>query len=174
MCKLDHAPLKPDPLEIRMKKKEAKQEAKKQEICNRLLENVERSKQRQEQLKPDKEYQMIEDGYKLREEKQARKLLRANNFETKVLLEDSSDDEGHEGDSDDPNRSESTKEIRRILKSVSEDQYEARHYQMITELRIRKMLAREKIKYPTKEQFDERKSELRDLYQIFVNQVETL
>jgi len=37
---------------------------------------------------------------------------------------------------------ESTKEIRRILKSVGEDNYEARHYEMITELRVRKMLAR--------------------------------
>ena len=36
---------------------------------------------------------------------------------------------------------------------------------MMTELRIRKMLAREKIKYPTKEQFDQRKNELKELYQ---------
>ena len=94
-------------------------------------------------------------------------MLRANNFETKVLLEDSSEDESGGGEADDTTQAESTKEIRRILNSVSEDQYEARHYQMITELRIRKMLAREKIKYPTKESFEERKNELRELYSIF-------
>ena len=38
---------------------------------------------------------------------------------------------------------------------------------MISELRIRKMLAQEKIKYPTKELFESRKKELRDLYTIF-------
>ena len=38
---------------------------------------------------------------------------------------------------------------------------------MMTELRIRKMLAREKIKYPTAESFDQRKHELQDLYSAF-------
>ena len=35
---------------------------------------------------------------------------------------------------------------------------------MITELRIRKILAKEKIKYPTKDSFDDRKIELTKLY----------
>lgn len=50
------------------------------------------------------------------------------------------------------------------MKSVADEKYEERHLKMITELRIRKMLAREKIKYPTKESFDSRKAELRQLY----------
>lgn len=38
---------------------------------------------------------------------------------------------------------------------------------MITELRVRKMLKREKISYPSNESFDKRKKELRDLFSIF-------
>ena len=38
---------------------------------------------------------------------------------------------------------------------------------MMSELRIRTMLSREKIKYPTKESFIERKQELKQLYQAF-------
>ena len=38
---------------------------------------------------------------------------------------------------------------------------------MITELRVRKMLKREKINYPTKEVFEKRKKELKDLFCIF-------
>ena len=62
---------------------------------------------------------------------------------------------------------ESTKEIRRVLNSISQDQYEPRHYAMVNELRVRKMLAREKINYPTKESFNQRKKELSELFKIF-------
>ena len=37
VCKLDHAPLKPDPIEARMRKKEAKVLKEKQQICDQLL-----------------------------------------------------------------------------------------------------------------------------------------
>ena len=62
---------------------------------------------------------------------------------------------------------ESIKELKRVLNSVDKTQYEERHHAMISELRIRKMLAREKIKYPTKESFVQRKQELRTLYSTF-------
>ena len=52
---------------------------------------------------------------------------------------------------------ESIKELRRYLRSVPEAHYDERHYKLMSELRIRKMLSQEKIKYPTKESFDERK-----------------
>ena len=73
----------------------------------------------------------------------------------KVLLEESSDDGGN-GDRSDNNmsQSDSIKELKRVLNSVDKSQYEERHHMMISELRIRKMLAREKIKYPTVESFD--------------------
>ena len=58
----------------------------------------------------------------------------------------------------------SVKDIKRILNSVTEDMYEERHLKMINELRIRKMLAQEKIKYPTNESFEDRKIELMKLY----------
>ena len=38
---------------------------------------------------------------------------------------------------------------------------------MITELRIRKMLDKKKISYPTKETLQKRKDELKELYQTF-------
>ena len=44
-------------------------------------------------------------------------------------------------------RTDSVKEIKRVLKRVSQEEYEERHHEMVTELRIRKMLTREKIKY---------------------------
>lgn len=118
------------------------------------------------------EYIEVEHSYKLEEERKARKLQRANDFATKVLLQESSgDDENDIGKGQDQGNdekpSESTKEIRRILNSVSEEKYDQRHYKMITELRVRKMLKREKINYPTKEVFEKRKKELKDLFCIF-------
>ena len=59
------------------------------------------------------------------------------------------------------------------MNSLSEDQYDAHHYAMVTELRVRKMLAREKINYPTKESLEHRKKELRDLYSIFNSAAKT-
>ena len=40
VCKLDHAPLKPDLLAIRANKKEAKREKKREDIKLKLLQNV--------------------------------------------------------------------------------------------------------------------------------------
>ena len=113
-----------------------------------------------EQPKKQKGFVQVEEGYRAKEAKRARREERANNFDMKVLLEES---EG-EGDSglDERNVStESIKELKRVLNSVEKSQYEERHHAMISELRIRKMLAREKIKYPTSESFKERKQELR-------------
>lgn len=86
-----------------------------------------------------------------------------------MLLEESSGDEKDASAVDDDNysQSDSVKELKRVLKSVSKDEYQERHHNMITELRIRKMLARQKIKYPTKESFTKRKNELIELYRTF-------
>jgi len=52
----------------------------------------------------------------------ARKLQLANNFETKVLLEESSDEDEKDAMGMDSNgQTESTRELRRILKGVEED-----------------------------------------------------
>ena len=68
-------------------------------------------------------------------------------------------------------QAESTRELKRVLNSVSKEDYQARHHHMITELRIRKMLAREKINYPTHEAFAKRKAELRELYTTLSNAI---
>ena len=81
-------------------------------------------------------------------------------------MEESSENEGTDGEDAKSagSKTDSVKEIKRILNSVSQDKYEVRHHEMITELRIRKILAKEKIKYPTKDSFDDRKIELTKLY----------
>ena len=62
------------------------------------------------------------------------------------------------------------KHLKKALNNVPEDQYDDRHRQMMTELRIRKMLSREKIShYPDKLSFDQRKQELKQLYSTFKN-----
>lgn len=94
--------------------------------------------------------------------KKIKKKSRENNFDVKALLEESSDEEKGE-----------VNEIKKVLKSVSRDQYEERHHQMITELRIRKMLARDNIKESTKEQLDDRKKELMELYSTFSSALKT-
>ena len=133
----------------------------------KVLDTVEKASFKKGRNQPNQEYKDIESQYKLKEEKRARKLMKKNNFETKVLLEASSDDEGDDqyvNSEDNLSQTSSTKELKRVLNSVHESEYEARHHQMITELRIRKMLAREKIRYPSMEAFDSRKAELRKLY----------
>ena len=141
---------------------------KKQAICQKMLDNVQENKKRKGEVKLRKEFVDIEHAYRLKEEKQARRDLRKDDFATKVLLEESSSDDDEFGCAQKLNENgvgqlpslkhpESTSEIKRILNSVIEGQYEARHYAMITELRVRKMLAREKINYPSKESFDRRK-----------------
>ena len=72
VCKLDHAPLKPDLLEARAKRKEAKREKKKQDIQASMLSNIEQCKKRQEVLQPQKEFMEIEAAFKAREAKQLR------------------------------------------------------------------------------------------------------
>ena len=141
-----------------------KQAKKKQDITNHFLSNLEKGKKRPGVLKPVKEFVRIENAYKAKEEKKARKILKADNFDIKVLLGESSDDAD---DEDNYSQSDSVKEIKRVLNSLDRENYEERHHKMMTELRIRKILAREKIKYPTREVFDSRQKELRELYSTF-------
>ena len=84
------------------------------------------------------------------------------------MLEEQTSDNEEEDDVDRLERGKksanSVKEIKRVLKSIDQEFYEERHHKMMTELRIRKMLAAEKIKYPTQESFINRKVELTKLY----------
>lgn len=59
----------------------------------KVLDTVEKASFKKGRNQPNQEYKDIESQYKLKEEKRARKLMKKNNFETKVLLEASSDDE---------------------------------------------------------------------------------
>lgn len=59
---------------------------------------------------------------------------------------------------------EIVRDLRRVLNSVENRNFEERHHIMITELRIRKILAREKLKYPSKEELRQRFTDMYDLY----------
>ena len=55
--------------------------------------NIEKSKKRQFKLKPLQAYVNLQHAKRLAQEKKAKKVQRANNYDTKILLEETSDDD---------------------------------------------------------------------------------
>ena len=56
ICKLDHYPVKPYLLEVRYGKKQEKQDAKKEAICQKIVEEIEKASYKKGKVQPNKEY----------------------------------------------------------------------------------------------------------------------
>ena len=94
VCKLDHVPLQKDLLAERSAKKEAKKDMKKLAIKNQLIKNIENQEKRQKgTFKTLPECIEREQEYKAREARARRKVLRKDNYDIRVLLEESSDED---------------------------------------------------------------------------------